>query len=106
MAAAALAGTSTAGDGSGGTAGGSGGDDGGLLAVSLVTELRFDDEGEVVVLRHVNTPHHSMLLCATQRWRIHACVPAEAIVPRGPQAYMCVCLCVWLCVLYCTMPQC
>lgn len=41
------------------------------LSVRLVTELRFDDEGEVMALRHVNTPHTSMLLCATQRWRIH-----------------------------------
>jgi len=41
------------------------------LAVSLVTELRFDDEGEVVALQHMCTPHSSMLLCATQRWRIH-----------------------------------
>ena len=41
------------------------------LSVQLVTELRFDDEGEVMALRHVNTPHASLLLCATQRWRVH-----------------------------------
>lgn len=36
-------------------------------------ELKFEGEGEALSVMHYNTQLTSMLVVATQRWRVHGC---------------------------------